>query len=133
MFALKHIDAICAFVAGNTNPSEPIDTRFADEDNYLDLGYALIEEARMAEVATPAPTTNRVWQGSDIPLLKHIPLTFEEQSRINGVYLEPSVHGADGHGVAVDPITIFRNASPEGKDFILNGLRENDELDGPNL
>jgi hypothetical protein len=48
IYFLKHVDAISSYAGGNTNPSEPIDARFADAMNYLYLGYALIEEGKNA-------------------------------------------------------------------------------------
>ena len=51
VYFLKHVDAICSFIGGNTNPSEPIEQRFADLINYGKLGYSLIEEGQVLEGA----------------------------------------------------------------------------------
>jgi hypothetical protein len=151
IYFLKHIDAISSFAKGNKNPSEPIEMRFADALNYLFLGMALIEEGVLLDsmeaktVAVEAllaahrertelATTHRerieksIWQGSDLPLLKHIPITYTEEhfrkpaaecgcvdpthdairagiiDANPNIYLEPAVHGADGHPVVVDPV-----------------------------
>lgn len=44
LFANKHFDAILSYVRTGKVHSEPIQGRFADLRNYLDLGLALVKE-----------------------------------------------------------------------------------------
>lgn len=43
VYFLKHVFAILAYI-GQRTESEPVKLRFVDARNYLDLGYALVEE-----------------------------------------------------------------------------------------
>jgi len=40
----KHLDAIDSFIRGEYTDTEPIEGRFMDAINYLELGYGLVRE-----------------------------------------------------------------------------------------
>lgn len=49
IYTRKHVASISQFCKDPTRPlSEPIESRFADLRNYLDLGYALVKETKDA-------------------------------------------------------------------------------------
>lgn len=43
----KHLDAIDSFIRGEYTDTEPIEGRFMDALNYLELGYGLVSELKM--------------------------------------------------------------------------------------
>jgi len=59
VYAKKHFDAICSYIAGNTE-SEPIEQRLFDLANYVKLLYCLIkeEEALLNNYKEPPQISN---------------------------------------------------------------------------